>query len=415
MGDAPPLSIVARSIQPSAAPLHRVGASHRGSYQGNSDTRPAIDARTSRDRAGFDREFGTCCWGGVWSVDARPYGVTMVTNARQPHEVPPSIDVRHGDAYDLLGTLAPESVDLVITSPPYWGLRTYGQDHNENVLQEWRESGEADTTPPTYEWYRAHGGLLGMEPIPEWFVAHLVEIFQRGAAALKPGGSLWINIGDTYFARWSSIRQDGRQGLGDNPRSRRRVPMGGYRQEKQLLMIPARFAIAMQDCRWILRNDLIWHKPNIPPRPEKDRLRLAHEHFFHFVKRPKEGRPKYYYDIAHVEDGARDISIITTNVKSGQDGHSATFPIELIRPRILSSCPPEGTVLDPFCGTGRALAVAAATGRNAIGFELGESFVTAARNTAAAATNGGDGLFPAAKDFDIGGESLIGESEAALW
>ena len=86
-----------------------------------------------------------------------------------------------------------------------------------------------------------------MEPLPEWYVAHIVEILQRLAPALKQAGSLWLNIGDTYFARWSSIRHDGRQGLGDNPRSRRRTPMGGYRQEKQLLMIPARVAIALQD------------------------------------------------------------------------------------------------------------------------------------------------------------------------
>jgi site-specific DNA-methyltransferase (adenine-specific) len=191
--------------------------------------------------------------------------------------------------------------------------------------------------------------------------------------------------------------------------------MGGYRQEKQLLMIPARFAITMQDHRWILRNDLIWHKPNIPPRPEKDRLRLAHEHFFHFVKRPKEGRPKYYYDISQVEEGSRDVSIVTTNVKSGQNGHSATFPLELIRPRILSSCPPGGAVLDPFCGTGRALAVAAATGRRAIGFEFSESFVTAARNTVAAALNGNDNLFHVASNSDIDGDSLVEESEAVLW
>jgi site-specific DNA-methyltransferase (adenine-specific) len=322
------------------------------------------------------------------------------------------IQVRQGDAYDLMADLPAESIDLLITSPPYWGLRTYGQEHNEGILKEWlaEDSSRIQTDVPPYDWYRKHGGVLGLEPLPEWFIGHLVEIFQRGAHALKPGGSMWVNIGDTYFARWSSIRHDGRQGLGDNPRSRRRTPMGGYRQEKQLLLIPARFAIAMQDQRWIVRNDLIWHKPNVPPRPEKDRLRLAHEHFFHFVKRPKEGRPKYYYDMAQVESGARDVAVydfdetgyegadpayydfqevdgndqdvVTTHVRSGSDGHSATFPIGLIKPRILSSCPPGGTVLDPFCGTGRSLTVAAETGRKAIGFELSSEFhEVATKNT----------------------------------
>ncbi|MFA1544531.1 DNA-methyltransferase [Actinomadura monticuli] len=287
------------------------------------------------------------------------------------------VTVRAGDAYDLMATLAPESVDLLITSPPYWGLRTYGMDHNEEILNEWKSEGNSASDTPSYEWYRAHNGVLGLEPLPEWYVDHLVEIFQRAAKAIKPRGSMWINIGDTYFARWSSLRMDGRQGLGDNPRMRRRTPMGGYRQEKQLLLIPARFAIAMQEQRWILRNDLIWHKPNVPPRPEKDRLRLAHEHFFHFVKRPKEGRASYFYDLDHVEEGARDVT--TVNVKSGSNGHSATFPIDLIKPRILSSSPPDGLVLDPFCGTGRALVVAAMNGRRALGFEKSPEFVRAAQ------------------------------------
>lgn len=277
----------------------------------------------------------------------------------------------------------------MITSPPYWGLRTYGQQHNPNIVQEWIAQEPTATHSPPYEWYREHGGQLGMEPIPDWFVDHLVEIFQRGAAALKPDGSIWVNIGDTYFARWSSIRYSGRQGMGDNPRERRRTPMGGYRQEKQLLMIPARFAIAMQSVRWILRNDLIWNKPNVPPRPEKDRLRLTHEHFFHFVKRPKEGRASYWYDLDAVEDGARDV--VTVNVRAGQDGHSATFPEQLIKPRILSSCPPGGTVLDPFAGTGRSLTVAIENGRSAVGFEISAEFEAACRANVETALRAAEG------------------------
>jgi DNA modification methylase len=133
----------------------------------------------------------------------------------------------------------------------------------------------------------------------------------------------------------------------------------------------------MQDERWILRNDLIWHKPNVPPRPEKDRLRLSHEHFFHFVKRPSSGRAKYFYDLNEVEPGTRDV--VTTNVRAGQDGHSATFPRELITPRILSSSPKGGTVLDPFCGTGRSLSVAVENGRHAVGFDLNSGFASVAR------------------------------------
>ena len=305
----------------------------------------------------------------------KPPGVGSVivsTSAGAEPTASPRGEVRSGDAYDLMAELPPASVDLIITSPPYWGLRTYGQTHNANILREWMAEQPEATHSPPYDWYREHGGQLGMEPIPDWFVDHLVEVFQQGVAAIKPGGSLWVNIGDTYFARWSSIRYSGRQGMGDNPRERRRTPMGSYRQEKQLLMIPARFAIAMQSVRWILRNDLIWHKPNVAPRPEKDRLRLSHEHFFHFVKRPKEGRAAYWYDIDAVEDGARDV--VTVNSRAGSDGHSATFPEELIKPRILSTCPAGGTLVDPFAGTGRALTIAIEHGRNAIGFEISDVF-----------------------------------------
>lgn len=284
-----------------------------------------------------------------------------------------------GDAWDLFQKVPPRSIDLIITSPPYWGLRTYQQSHNWEILSDWKKLGKTANESPSYEWYRDHGGVLGLEPLPEWYVHHLVEILDHGRLCLKAAGSMWINVGDTYFARWSSIRQRGRQGLGNNPRERRKTPMGGFRQEKQLLLIPARFAIAMQDRRWILRNDLIWYKPNVPPRPEDDRLRLSHEHFFHFVKRPTEGRPKYFYDLQHVE--TRGTDVVTYNVRAGQNGHSATFPADLIRPRILSSCPVGGVVLDPFCGTGRALEVAATSGRKAIGFEISKDYVSAAQRS----------------------------------
>lgn len=282
-----------------------------------------------------------------------------------------TLEILHGDAFQLIERLADDSVDLIITSPPYWGQRTYGLEHNWGILHEWEKQAPR-STPPSWEWYRDHGGILGLEPVPEWYVCNLVSFFHRAAPKLKCHGSVWINIGDTYFARWSSIRDQGRQGLGDDRRFRRRTPMGGYLQEKQLLLIPSRFAIAMEDDRWILRNDLIWFKPNVPPRPETDRLRLAHEHFFHFVKRPKEGRAKYYYDLSGVEGCGLDV--VTCNARPGRNGHSATFPADLIEPRISSSCPADGFVLDPFCGTGSAVRCAAELGRRALGFELVERF-----------------------------------------
>jgi DNA modification methylase len=288
------------------------------------------------------------------------------------HERATTNSVHHGDAFDLFGQLPPSSVDLVITSPPYWGHRDYGLGHNWALFNDIPTVRKVGPTTPGYDWYRKRGGVLGLEPYPEWFVSHLAEILDRAARCLEAGGSMWINVGDTYFARWASIRESGRQGLGTEQRFRRKTPLGGIRQEKQLLLIPARFAIAMQERGWILRNDLIWHKPNAVPRPEGDRLRNTHEHFFHFVKRPSAGRATYYYEPGAAEPRAGDVVVV--NVVPGEAGHAATFPYDLIEPRIRSSSPVGGTVLDPFCGTGRALEVARSLGRNTIGFDAQKKF-----------------------------------------
>lgn len=284
--------------------------------------------------------------------------------------------VLQGDAFDLLREIPPESVDLVITSPPYWGHREYGLSHNWDLFNDIPKVRVLGESTNGYEWYRSKGGVLGLEPYPEWYVCHLAEILRRTEPILKSGGSLWVNLGDTYFARWSSIREGGRQGLSDLGRQRRKTPMGGFRQEKQLLLIPARFAVEMQQAGWILRNDLIWYKPNATPRPEGDRLKLSHEHFFHFVKKPAEGRPAYYYEPGYAETRQNDV--VTVAAAPGEEGHTATFPRALILPRILTSSPPDGVVLDPFCGTGRALEVAKELGRTVLGFELQANYAEAA-------------------------------------
>jgi site-specific DNA-methyltransferase (cytosine-N4-specific) len=285
--------------------------------------------------------------------------------------------VRQGDAFKLINNLPDRSVDLIITSPPYWGLRTYGLPHDENLLKRWRRTTLDETAIPTWDWYSDQGGVLGLEPYPEWYVEHLRQFFATARRVLKPRGSLWLNLGDTYFARWSSMRADGRQGLSNGPRTRRRTPSGGWRHDKQLLMVPARAAIALQSDGWILRNDLIWQKTNAPPRPERDRLRQAHEHLFHFVLRRANGRPSYHYELAEAEE--RGLDVVAHAAARSRDDHTATFPAALIRHRILSSCPVGGVVFDPFCGTGMALQVAVESGRLAHGFELSPTYARAAR------------------------------------
>ena len=299
---------------------------------------------------------------------------TKVTSAAR---LMPACRILHGDAYDLFDSLSAGSIDLVLTSPPYWGHRDYGLDHNWGLFNDIPTVKKVGSVSPGYDWYRKQGGLLGLEPYPEWYVSHLAEILDKARTGLKLSGSMWINLGDTFFARWASIREGGRQGLGSDERYRRKTPLGGIRQEKNLLLIPARFAIAMQDLGWILRNDLIWSKPNAVPRPEGDRLRCTHEHFFHFVKRPPAGRAAYYYDIDEAEP--RQADVVTVNVAPGEGGHSATFPHDLIAPRILSSCPPGGMLLDPFAGTGRSLEVALENGRSAIGFDAQQIFIKLAQ------------------------------------
>ncbi|MGC1890742.1 MAG: site-specific DNA-methyltransferase [Stellaceae bacterium] len=314
------------------------------------------------------------------AVDVTASGVTSRSGADHSEEGISRFygKVLLGDAFDLFDRLPERSIDLIITSPPYWGHREYGLDHNWetfNSIQTLKRNFRVQSDG--YAAYKDRKGVLGLEPYPEWYVFHLVEIFNKARRCLKMSGSMWINVGDTYFARWASIRENGRQGLAEQGRVRRKTPMGGFRQEKQLLLIPARLAIAMQDDGWILRNDLIWHKPNATPRPESDRLRLTHEHFFHFVRKPKEGRPAYFYEAHLAESGLSDV--VSVNVAPGEEGHTATFPKKLITPRILSSSPPLGTVLDPFCGTGRALEIAREFGRNVIGFEKFADFCGAAQ------------------------------------
>jgi site-specific DNA-methyltransferase (cytosine-N4-specific) len=293
----------------------------------------------------------------------------MTVDAVSEQAVPSTslAQIRRGDAFDLIDQLADQSVDLILTSPPYWGLRSYGLDHQDAVLEKWEAAGCNPSRVPPYDWYRSAGGQLGLEPFPSWYTEHIAEFFSRAKRVLRPSGSVWLNLGDTYFGRWSSIRDRGRQGLVKD-RRRRRTPSGGYLHDKQLLLIPARCAIAMQDTGWILRNDLIWAKPNPLPRPERDRLRLSHEHWFHFVLKSPRGRPNYYYDLAQGEAGGLDVVTVST-VPSEESNHSATFPPEIIKPRIGSSCPPGGLVVDPFCGTGTVVAEAFRLGRQAIGFE----------------------------------------------
>ena len=109
-----------------------------------------------------------------------------------------------GDVIDMLGKLPERSVDCVVTSPPYWGLRTYDLEHNWSIEEDWKRSSES-SAPPPYDWYRAHGGVLGLEPSPDWYITHLVEFFRLARRVLRKTGSLWINVGDTHILRGGRV------------------------------------------------------------------------------------------------------------------------------------------------------------------------------------------------------------------
>jgi len=186
-----------------------------------------------------------------------------------------------GDNVEVMKTFPSNSIDLAVTSPPYWGLRDYGTGDNQ----------------------------LGMEPHPQMFVDHLVEIFREVKRVLKPSGSFWLNLGDTYYGSNSG---KGAGPEGKNYISSKSMPeknvKNTYRtnwlQPKQKLMMPHRVAIALQDDGWILRNDVIWHKPNHMPESVRDRLTKSYENFFFFVK-----SRKYYFDLDEIREPYAESSI----------------------------------------------------------------------------------------------------------
>ncbi len=296
-----------------------------------------------------------------------------------------------GDVRERLADLEPESVQTVITSPPYWQLRDYGDPRQ-----------------------------TGLEPSPRAFVEELVAIFRLVKRVLRKDGTLWVNLGDTYggsrkgsTGKTSKLTNPKRYELANVPR----VAKDGKRRtglkRKDLAGIPWRFAFAMQDDGWYLRSEIIWHKPCPVPESARDRPSREHEHVFLLSK-----RRSYFYDPdplrtplkpktlttfgttrkqrgsdglgAHAADGFAkrmperkpaldaDGNLLGANARSiwtiaptQYDGaHYSTFPIELPTRCILAGSRPGDTVLDIFAGTGTTLEAAIRNRRHAVGIEL---------------------------------------------
>lgn len=381
------------------------------------------------------------------------------------------VTIKQGHNIDVLRSLPEKSVHTCITSPPYWGLRDYGVPPsvwggNADCKHEWKEdryytektaaksssdafheAGEENAArlkegrwrnDSTCKHCNAWLGCHGLEPTPELFVKHEVLIFREVWRVLRDDGTLWVNLGDSYSANAGQRKVTDKAGIKQQSNvasagaPSRCVPALGA---KQLIGIPWRVAFALQADGWILRSDIIWHKPNPMPESVTDRPTKAHEYIFLLSK-----SERYYYDAdaikeavtgtAHARgDGvnpkaktpgvnsrmfqdrdpahpkARKIkqnesfsaavsglvnernkrSVWSVATAPYRGAHFATFPPNLIRPCVLAGCPIGGTVLDIFGGSGTTGAVAEEEGRNSILIELNPDYVgLAERRTAQA-------------------------------
>lgn len=261
-----------------------------------------------------------------------------------------------GDAAKVLSGMEEASVDCIVTSPPYYGQRDYGVNEQ-----------------------------LGLEEHPQLYIDRLVAVFHQAKRVLKPEGSLWVNIGDTY---WSGKGRS--QGIDIKQKYRRfarpqdKTGEKPWCTPKQLLLIPHRFAITMQNNGWIVRNDNVWYKPSPTPDPVKDRCALTHEYIFHFVK-----RRKYYFNAAAVavpSSGKRETktppSVWTIPTTPSGKTHKAVFPEQLIILPLKATCPRDGTLLDPFCGSATTLTVALSQhqSRFVIGIDISEEALKEAKS-----------------------------------
>jgi DNA modification methylase len=277
--------------------------------------------------------------------------------------------------------LADNSVDLVVTSPPYFALRSY-QDGGEH-----------------------YAGQIGDEPTPAAFVASLLEVTAECVRVLKPSGSLWVNLGDKYNSPGghtsqgaTSQRQGRKSALHWVGRPSSAVP--GVRV-KSLIGIPWRYALrCIDDLGLILRAEVIWSKPNGLPESVTDRVRRSHETWFHFTLEPRyfsgihaaphagqSRNPSKSGPVTSVSPQSTHVTqptvpgsvwTISTNPlrlpSSFQVDHIATFPPEWPRRLIKGWCPEGGTVLDPFGGTGTTALAAKALGRHGISVDMSADY-----------------------------------------
>jgi len=269
-------------------------------------------------------------------------------------------DIHQGDVVETLQEMPESSVHCVMTSPPYFGLRDYGVD-----------------------------GQIGLEESLDQYIDNLLDVASELRRVLRPDGSWWLNLGDTFAGSWGAQSKDVRA----NQRERDAYPgknpaRNGSLRRKSKMQVPARVTIALQDAGWILRSDAIWHKPNPMPHPVKDRLHEHKEFLFHLTP-----EPDYWWDLDAIREPHKERSVERRNrydfntsgtkaevyptdernefigtepedalhpngknpgdvfeiaVKPFPEAHFAVYPPELCEAPIKSSCPPQ---VCAECGT----------------------------------------------------------------
>ena len=252
-----------------------------------------------------------------------------------------------GDCFEKVKEIESGVVQTCVTSPPYWGLRDYEDD-----------------------------GQLGQEDHPEEFIGRLVDLFKEIKRILRDDGTVWVNIGDTYFGpkggHFESKNSLTYSDTGTKYReSRKAPPKHSYLKVKDLIGVPWMFAVAMQKDGWYLRQDIIWHKPNPMPEAVNDRCAKSHEHIFLFSK-----KKQYFFDADAIRTNtnARMRDVWSINTASFGGAHFAVFPDKLPELCIKAGTKEGDIVFDPFMGSGTTAQVAQRLGRKWIGIELNPKY-----------------------------------------
>ncbi|BAD39319.1 DNA-methyltransferase [Symbiobacterium thermophilum] len=259
---------------------------------------------------------------------------------------PPKLELQgslilEGDARLALQRIPDNSIQCVVTSPPYWSLRDYGIE-----------------------------GQIGLEDSVYQYINTLVSVFREVRRVLKPDGTLWLNIGDSYTSGGRTWRAPDKKNQARAMSIRPDTPEG--LKPKDLIGVPWRLAFALQQDGWYLRSDIIWHKPNAMPESVKDRPTRSHEYIFLFSK-----SERYYYDYQAIreENGRNRRSVWHINTQPNKEAHFAVFPTTLVEPCILAGSKPGDYVLDPFLGSGTTAVVCQNLDRKYVGIELNPEYI----------------------------------------